>query len=268
MKNQLLSLALAAAVISGGFFLFKRSQEKAPVGIGVSEEKENNILTPSAANSASPRPQPVAGEARTKQEAHLDKLVKNGYAENPDDPYTVIKKIKKADGKEITYLMPKDPAETKYFESTNRSEKTALESLESKRNENPEAEVQTLRPLEENDAQSMMLTGKFRDSTNDLELHFARLYGLDGSPQEIDKICFVAPKLGFKMENNLSGKVRTDGTGYAVLQLNPQLYIRVAWSFETKRQLHGEVLRIVNGQAKKETTFTAEESPGALKYCE
>lgn len=274
MNRRWIVLAGAAVVIVGGFFLRqpqKQADDLAPTEVALnSSKKTQSIGKVDGAKVETGKVETVTSDVsrpQSKKETNLKKLEKEGYIENPDDPYTMIKRVKTTDGKETTYVVPKDPDENESFEPTERTVKTAEETLESRRNENPESEIEEMHPLDESDRQSMMLTGMFRDDANDIELRFSKLYDISGRPQGKDKICFVAPKLGYNMENNITGKVRTDGTGYGLLQLNSQLYIRVAWSFEKKRILHGELLKAENGETQIIKKFSAQENSKGMKYC-
>jgi len=240
--------------------------EKIPNTVKKQYSQNDDQAVKSAANSKLAVPAAINSneEAALK---HEEKLRKEGYIENPGDPYTMIKKVKKADGKEVTYIMPKDPGDNDYFEPSERTSKTANEIIESKRDHDPQQEVSELRVLDDNEQNNSLLLGTFRDSANDVEIKLGKVYNLDNSSTDKVILCFVAPKLNYNFPKYMNATARVDGTGYGVIQINEKLFIRIAWSMESKRALHGQIVELRNGQPSATHNFAATENRQDLKHC-
>jgi len=270
LNRKLAGSIAAAVVIAGGFFLYKRNAAEIPeIGKGPStvikqygSRKDEEAQTAKVGTSAPPL-EKSSEEIIIK---HEEKLRKEGYVENPEDPYTMIKKVKKADGKEVIYIMPKDPGGKDYFEPADRTERSAEEVLESKKDVNPADEAASMRRLEE-DQNDQLLLGYFRDNSKDIEFKVSSVYEMDDTRAKNDFICFVAPKLGYNMPKFVNTQILSDGTGYGLIKMNDQLYIRITWSFDKERILHGQILSLKNGHLMPAETFRAVQNKESLKYC-
>lgn len=277
MKRLWIGFIVAAVVLTGGFFFLKKSKnseideltESQPgivtMKLGESKGGSNTEISP-------PAPQGDSEKSEDKKNKYEEKLRSEGYVDNPKDPYTLMKKVKKPDGREVTYLMPKDEGEANYVEPQERDKKTAEEILESKKDLNPAEEISSLKRLDDNDEKTMMLLGKFRDEAKDLEIFFGPVTDEKGNPLLEDVTCLVSPKYNLNFKRGYKGQVRTDDTGYAILKLSEQVYARVAWSFNDRgRLLHGQVYSVELGQSKLITNFEAKGSGSKkldLKYCD
>lgn len=264
-------IAGAAVLITGSFFLFNQNKShKVETGSLVEDAVRHDLpeAVTSVSETASDLKPKQTEVKKTSQDSHVERLKKAGYVDNPNDPYSMIKTTKTADGKERTYVMPKEPGPNDSFEPLDRTVKTAEETLNSKINENPTEEVLSLRSFDETDQNSMMLLGKFRDNVTDIELQISKVYDEQDRPTNNDVVCFVAPKLGLNFKKNMNASLKVDGTGYGVLQLSGDLFIRMAWSFEKKRILHGIVMKNYEGQARTLQFFSATENSQGMKYCD
>ncbi|MCC2678214.1 MAG: hypothetical protein K0R29_790 [Pseudobdellovibrio sp.] len=269
MNRNLVGSIAAAVIIAGGFFLYKKSQSEAP-----QSDKGETVVNPGGGDENSliggkPTAEPPSKLTSDEKKKYQDKLFAQGYTEDPNEPYHFVKKTKKPDGKIVTHVMPKDPGDNVYFEPQERDQKIAEETLERKQELNPAEEIVSLKRLNDNDQNTMMMLGKFRDEANDLEIRFAPVSDLENNPLEKDMTCLVSPKLKLNFKKTLNGEVKSDDTGYALLKLNDETFARVAWSADSEgRKLHGHILVKKNGSFQMTKSFVAKEFHNPLKYCQ
>ena len=209
---------------------------------------------------------------KTKEAKRIEGLIREGFVEDPNKALVFYKKMKDKNGKEILQLVDlNSPLDS--FEPVERTVKEAKETLESKKDTFIADEFENLLRLDSRNENSTMLTGKFRDDKLDLEVRFAPLETMDGEPIDRDKVCFIFKKLDINVEHKAYPiSIKADGTGYGVLRLPTGHYIRLVWSYEKVRALHGQIFKEINGQFEMLSEFTAEEirhSRGEkLKYCD
>jgi hypothetical protein len=288
LKNKVFLIVVGATVIIGGLFLFNKNTAEPDVSQEQMQLQGEEVPVatalnnpPAAAMTATTGTQPPAGnsaDARALTDEELQtsyerRLREEGYTDNPQDSYTLIKKYKTKSGKDAYYIQPKNHNDQVTVDLEDRDKKSAQELLESKKSQNPGDELLSLHRLDTNDQNSMMLLGRFRDEASDIELFFSPVMDPQGNLQAQDVICFVAPKLGYDFKRLLTGKVMGDNTGYALLKLNENLFVRAAWSSDKGiRTLSGQIFEVNGDKSKLIKSFEAAErnkkSTSSLKYCE
>jgi hypothetical protein len=273
-----------------GLFLFRKGSsgkeqpapkpEEAVLSEGNRKDNSSSSVVAAVGASAAGNNSNASAALGAKSEAqsqtrrsYEENLRAEGYKDNPDDPYTLIKKIKNREGQDRILIAAKNPQDRKSFDMPDRDAKTADEVLASKKFTDPASEISSLKRLDENDQNSMMFFGRFRDDGKDIEIYFSPLTDEKGEPKNEDVICFVAPKLGYDFKRLLTGQVRTDDTGYALLRISENLYVRTAWASEGQmRVLHSQIITIdANGASHVQENFNATEAGqknSSLKYCD
>lgn len=268
-----LSYFITAVVIATAvyFFIIPTNQNPQILNDTSSEAIETQALKTNSLSSMNGANAPAVSDDASvpKLETLEEKYLKQGFVQDPNNSNQMMKEQIGKDGKKIIFYV--DKTETG-FEPDNRTVKNALEILVSKRNSDPYEEVRTLARINEDNINSAMLNGHFRDDSNDIDAIFSSVTDENGEPSEFDKACFIAPKLGLNFGSSFDKyTVHTDETGYAIIQFSPNLFVRITWSYEGKRIIHGEVISIENGQSKNIKSFAAVQinrSRGEeLKYC-
>lgn len=268
----LLLLILIVAVLWVNSFKSKQSDiapestatDKLQQEVFVAERNSegHTIATPSEVqNSAS-------NEELTKKNQTIEKYKNMGFVEDPENPKRLIKHYEENGKKKFMYVDIEEMGLT----PTSKTIKNAEEVPSSKLSLNPEEELSNLKRMDMNLQEDSMLSGNFRDDQIDLEISISPSTDSDGNLQEEDFICFYSPKLNFKINTfEKSGRLRSDGAGYAVLKINTKQYARITWSYEENhsRTLHGHIISMEPNS--KIITFTAKEvhtSNGEqVKYC-
>lgn len=203
-----------------------------------------------------------------RKNKRIEKYKKMGFVEDPENPKRLVKHYEENGKKKFMYVEIEDQG----FTPTSKTIKNAEEILSSKTSLSPEEELANLRRMDMQLEEDSMLSGNFRDDTNDLEISMSPSSDPDGNLQEEDFICFYSPKLGIKINNfEKSGRLGSDGTGYAVLKINSTQFARITWSYEKKhsRTLHGHIIsaepnsKVITFAAKEVHTSNGEQS----KYC-
>ncbi|MGZ3726234.1 MAG: hypothetical protein ACXWQQ_10545 [Pseudobdellovibrio sp.] len=228
-------------------------------------------VAPSANEQSTNGPAAAPLNPETNDEIFEKKMRAEGYIDDPNDPEKLFKKIGDKNGKEKIIFVYKHPGA---FEPTERTKKGAEETLSRKSDLDPSVEVTKLNRVDVNSQDDSLISGYFRDDANDVELYLSPAVNDEtNSMAAFDVGCFMAPKWGFNFEKSFNKYIiKSDGTGYAVIQLNESTYLRVTWSLESHRVIHGQVVSSKNSNFKIEKTFQAAEihrSQGdSLKYCD
>jgi hypothetical protein len=274
MNKKILSILIFATLLAGGFYFFvKHKNSKNEIEKIASHNETKSALkdaAPTTENLSSPAPMISTEIPALKVEASYEqKLRTEGYVDDPKNPERLMTMFKDASGKtKIFYRSKKDDS----YDVPDKTSKAAWETLDSKTSISPAEDIRQLSRLEESNVIGFMLSGYFRDSENDIEAFFSSSTDEKGNLLNEDRICFVAPSLGINFKPSF-GKhsLRVDETGYGVVKLTPALYLRIAWSREKKRIVHGDVVLLENGNhrtikrfnATTVSRFTGEQ----LKYC-
>lgn len=278
MNNKILGIILAAVVIATAVFVFKK-----PASEKLSEAEAASTDVSDQAQFAEPESGVRAAEqtesplssgddaqaGEPNKETREERLIKEGYVQDPNNPNQMIKEYTDKDGKKHTLSVDKND---EGFEPDARTVKNAQEVLESKRNTDPFEEVRTLKRIDENNINSAMLNGSFRDEDNDIECRLSSITDEKGNQSENDMACFIAPKLGLNFPKSYDKyTIHTDETGYGIIKLSPTKFVRMTWSYENKRLLHGEIISVENGQNKIIKSFAAAQvsitKGEQLKHC-
>jgi hypothetical protein len=151
------------------------------------------------------------------------------------------------------------------FEPGPASAKTAMAFLESRKAENPSDEMSGMHPPDTDAGEGRMLLGKFMDEAAGIEL-ITMLLPDDG----VEHVCFRTPEVLFKASFG-TYTLRSDASGYGIVKFNDVDYLRIIWSFDEKRIIHGQLLKIESGQTAVIKSFAAVEinrsSSVKFKYC-
>ena len=210
---------------------------------------------------------PVVSEAQSVSIPEKDPLQKMGFAPDSEIPGQ-MKKTVTVNGKVSVYSI----ASGSSFSPKDKSVAAAVELLDRRNSENPEEELLNLKPLDFKNDDEAMLSGKFRDDANDLEFRLSEVEPDSNVPASQDFICLMAPKLKLKMRS-LSPKhlIRSDSTGYGVVRFEGGIYARLMWSFEDKRIIHGQIIKIDGNLPRVLLQFNAVEKSALrgeeLEYC-
>ncbi len=181
-------------------------------------------------------------------------LIEKDFIEDPDNPDQLIKKTHDANGKSITFYVQKNSS----IEPNNASEKTALETLESKRDIDPQFEYESLKKFDDTNQNDGLLSGSFRN--NELDLEFKILMTYSGSQYTNFSginFCFSSPNLNIDIPLGTEADLRTDGTGYGIIKLSNNSFLRLAWSMEAKRKIHGQIIRTQQNISELVLSFEA-----------
>ena len=274
MNKKFGIMVFAALFISSGVLLLLKKQTPAssadalslqiPAAPVAAEKTKVSAAVVSAAAVSKANSQSETAPEVSAYEAHL---LKQGFVKDLENPRQMIRKEIRA-GKAVTIKVNK---EDEGFEPRDITPNDALEILEHKKNENPNEEMLSMHSPNLAADDASLILGKFRDEGNDLELVLAVR-----PPEAIESsgefACLISPKLGLDFKPAV-GKyiVRVDTQGYGVVKFNELISVRIMWSVDHKRVVHGQVLKIENGQFKIVYTFAAIEqnriSGIPLKYC-
>lgn len=257
MKIKLIAF-LSLILICILVFFFKNNSPQAenppPENIAVSSDN-------STTNVASPQDEPVAlaqnelSQVATVSETSKDPdafLKAKGFVEDPNNPDQLMKKTQDANGKPVTFYVQKNSS----VEPNSVTEKMARETLDSKRDLDPNFEFQNMNFFDDQNQNDSLLSGSFRNEELDLEFRILMTYtDMQNSSFDGVRICFSAPKLNIEVPYGTKIEFKADGSGYGLAKLNETTFLRLAWSMDPRRKLHGQILKNSAGQIETILNF-------------
>jgi hypothetical protein len=127
---------------------------------------------------------------------------------------------------------------------------------------NPSDEFNNLESADFSDPTSRLLSGFFSDVEAQIDLSLVYAPSKNALYQAS---CFYDGDKEFYGDDGLS--LKDDKTGYAVLRVRPNTFVRLKFAFDPERLIYGKVFKKKGDLWIQEKEFTASEVSGKLKNC-
>jgi hypothetical protein len=251
MKNLKISFLVFVVLVLSFLFIKNYSNQKvaSPALDATVSNTEAQAITPdkeeeNITNTPAPKEDAQVVVEKKDPDAFLKE---KGFQEDPNNPDQLIKKTYDPTGKPVTFYVQKNSV----IETNNITEKSARETLESKRDLDPNFEYENMNSFDDKNGNDSLLSGSFKNEQHDIELKILMTYE-DTNFSLFDgiSICFSAPQLNIEIPFGTKIDFKADGSGYGLAKLNDNIFLRLAWSMDPKRLMHGQIIKNSSSESK------------------
>lgn len=213
-----------------------------------------------------PQQQPSAAMSK-----YIDKLLKSGFTQDPQNPSQFVKTIKDSKGKpqKTVIYLDADEREVKDFDAA-----YAAELLTRKQSEDPSFEIQGMSDMDDNYGQSTLLTGSFRGHDSDTEVRIAMLYDESMVSPTGFLVCLFDKELNLNLLSPTDFTVKANEEAYGLVDFKNGVYLRAMSVFEGgggRRVLMADIIRKTSDSFQSAKRIKLNEiklsDPEKLKHC-